>query len=90
MTAKNTNKQPNLMDRDKQIRDTMEAFMAECRAHGSLGYAMSSGYLQATVRSLLDSVSESRLEYELGSMRDFIQRHAHSRTMSALKQPETA
>jgi hypothetical protein len=80
----------NKPDRYQEIRDTMEAFMAECREHGPSGYAMSSGYLQATVQSLLVSVSESRLEYELGSMRDFIQRQAHSRTMTALKQPETA
>ena len=80
----------NKPDRYREIRDTMEAFMAECRKHGSTGYAMSSGYLHATVLSLLDSVSQSRLEYELKSMRDFTRKQAHSRTMTALKQPETA
>jgi hypothetical protein len=80
----------NKTDRYEQIRDTMEAFMAECRAHGSTGYAMSSGYLQATVKYLLESVPQSRLEYELASMRDFTRKQAHKRTMSALQQSETA
>jgi hypothetical protein len=79
----------NKTDRYEQIRDTMEAFMAECRAHGSTGYAMSSGYLQATVKYLLESAPQSRLEYELESMRDFTRKQAHKRTMTALKQPET-
>jgi hypothetical protein len=80
----------NKQDRYEQIRTTMEAFMAECREHGVTGYAMSSGYLQATVKHLLESVPQSRLEYELQSMRDFTQQQAHKRTVSALKQPETA
>lgn len=80
----------NKPDRYQEIRDTMEAFMAECREHGPSGYAMSSGYLQATVQSLLGSMPQSRLDNELRMMRDFIQRQAHLRTMTALKQPETA
>ena len=78
------------LDRYREIRDTMEAFMAECREHGASGYAMSSGYLQAVVQSLLESMPQRQLDSELRMMRDFTQRQAHSRTMSALKQLETA
>jgi hypothetical protein len=79
----------NKTDRYEQIRDTMEAFMAECREHDH-GYAISSGYLQATVKYLLESAPQSRLEYELESMRDFTRKQAYKRTMSALQQSETA
>jgi hypothetical protein len=80
----------NKQDRYEQIRDTMEAFMAECREHGTTGYAMSSGYLQATVKYLLESVTHDRLEHELEMMRKFTRDQAHRRTISALQQSETA
>lgn len=73
-----------MTDRHQEIWDTMEAFMEECREHDS-GYAMAAGYLQATVRSLLDSVPPHRLEQELRWMREFVREKSHQRTMAALK-----
>ena len=73
------------MDRHQEIWDTMEAFMEECREHDS-GYAMAAGYLQDTVRSLLDSAPRRQQEQELRWMRDFIREKSHERTIKALKQ----
>jgi hypothetical protein len=75
----------NKPDRLQEIHNTIQAFSEECQAHGTLGYAMKSGYLEATLRSLLQSVSDERLATELRIMRDFIQRKAHERTLAALK-----
>jgi hypothetical protein len=74
-----------MTDRHQEIRDTISAFMEECREHRDVGYAMAAGYLQATVRSLLDSVPHHRLEQELRWMREFIREKSHQRTMAALK-----
>jgi hypothetical protein len=73
-----------MTDRHQEIWDTMEAFMEECREHDN-GYAMAAGYLQATVRSLLNSVPRDRREQELRFMREFIREKSHQRTMAALK-----
>lgn len=78
-----------MINRDQEIRDTLNAFMEECREHDS-GYAMAAGYLQATVRSLLDTVPRSRQEQELRWMREFIRDRSHQRTMTVLRQGETA
>jgi hypothetical protein len=77
-----------MTDRHQEIWDTLDAFMEECREHDS-GYAMAAGYLQATVRSLLDTVPRSRQDQELLWMREFIRDRSHQRTMTALKQKET-
>ena len=74
-----------MTDRHQEIQDTMEAFMEECREHDN-GYAMAAGYLQATVRSLLHTVSRDRLEQELCWMREFTRDRGHQRTINALKQ----
>ena len=75
------------VDRYHEIRDTIEALVAECREHGSgIGYAMATGYLQATVRSLLESVPRRQQEQELRYMREFIRDRSHQRTINALKQ----
>ena len=58
--------------------------MEECREHDN-GYAMAAGYLQATVRSLLDSVPRDRQDQELRWMREFVRDRSHQRTMAALK-----
>ena len=73
-----------MTDRHQEIWDTMEAFMEECREHDN-GYAMAAGYLQATVRSLLDSVPRDRQDQELRWMREFVRDRSHQRTMAALK-----
>ena len=74
-----------MTDRHREIWDTMEAFMEECREHDN-GYAMAAGYLQATVRSLLDSVPHHRLEQELRWMREFTRDRSYQRTINALTQ----
>lgn len=77
----------NKPNRSQEIQDTVAAFSEECQAHGTLGYAMKSGYLEATVRSLLGTVSDQRLETELRLMREFTQNQAHQRTLEALLKP---
>lgn len=77
-----------MTDRYREIRDTMTAFMEECREHDS-GYAMAAGYLRATVCSLLDSVPRSRLDQELNMMREFVRDRSHQRIMAALRQRDT-
>jgi len=79
-----------MINRDQEIRNTLDALMEECREHQDVGYAMAAGYLQATVRSLLDSVPRSRQEQELRWMREFIRDRSHQRTMAVLQQRETA
>ena len=74
-----------MTDRHREIWDTMEAFMEECREHDN-GYAMAAGYLRATVRSLLDSVPRDRQDQELRFMREFTRDRSHQRTIKALKQ----
>ena len=73
------------MDRYQEIRDTISAFMEECREHRDVGYAMAAGYLQSTVQSLLDSAPRHQQEKELRWMREFIREKSHQRTIAALK-----
>ena len=72
-------------DRSQEIQDTIQAFSEECLAHGHIGYAMKSGYLEAMIQSLLGAVGDERLDTELRLLRDFTQRQAHERTLTALK-----
>ena len=75
-----------MTDRHQEIRDTVEALMAECREHRDVGYAMAAGYLQSTVQSLLYSASHHQQEQELRWMREFVREKSHQRTINALKQ----
>ena len=72
-------------DRSQEIQDTIQAFSEECRTHGTMGYAIKAGYLEATIRSLLGTVSDQRLDTELRLLRDFTRDQAHQRTLAALK-----
>jgi len=72
-------------DRCEEIRDTIQAFSEECRAHGAMGYAIKAGYLEAAIRSLLEQVSDRQLDTELRLLRDFTRDQAHKRTLAALK-----
>jgi uncharacterized membrane protein len=72
-------------DRYEEIRDTIQAFSEECRAHGTMGYAMKAGYLEAMIQSLLGQISDQRLDTELRLLRDFTRDQAHQRTLAALK-----
>lgn len=72
-------------DRSQEIQDTVSAFSQECQAHGTMGYAIKAGYLEAMIKSLLMAVGDERLDTELRLIRDFTQRQAHERTLAALK-----
>jgi uncharacterized membrane protein len=72
-------------DRSQEIRDTIQAFSEECQAHGAMGYAMKSGYLEAAIKSLLGQISDQQLDTELRLLRDFTRDQAHQRTLAALK-----
>ena len=74
-----------MTDRHQEIRDTISAFMEECREHRDVGYAMAAGYLQATVQGLLDSAPRRQQDQELRWMREFIREKSHQRLMAALK-----
>lgn len=72
-------------DRSQEILDTIQAFSEECRAHGTMGYAIKAGYLEAAIKSLLGQISDQRLDTELRLLRDFTRDQAYQRTLASLK-----